>query len=41
MEIEDLKMEFIAAGTVLAGLTIAYLGMCTGLNHKVGKKFLD
>lgn len=41
MEIEDLKMESIAATTVLAGLAVAYLGMCIGLNHKIGKKFLD
>lgn len=38
MELQDFKMESIAAGTVLAGLIIAYSGMCIGLNHKINKR---
>ena len=33
-----MKKELAAASLVLAGLAIAYTGMCVGLHHKIDKR---
>jgi len=33
-----MKKELAAASLVLAGLAIAYTGMCVGLCHKIDKR---